>query len=183
MERKQTIEILIAAFILLGLVLLLAWFLLRGEPVQEEREQEQQREQIQYDEDDLAPSDTTGMPDQPETIARVFVERFGSFSSESGYGNIEEVMVLATPGVQAQLEQILEQARASSSEAYYGVSTTVIGLTKQVVTDDEVEFLVTTQRRESIDSPANTVVKCQDINVTLVASGDTWLVSDFAWSD
>ena len=77
----------------------------------------------------------------------------------------------------------MEQARASSSEAYYGVSTTVIGLTKQVVTDDEVEFLVTTQRRESIDSPANTVVKYQDINVTLVPSGDTWLVSDFSWSD
>jgi len=183
MERKQKIEVLIAVLVLLGLVVFLIWFLMRGEETVQEQPQEQTQIQEQYDEEDLRPSDTSNQPDQPETIARVFVERFGSFSSESGYDNIEEVMVLATESVQIRLEQLLTQARASESEAYYGVSTTVIGLSETAISESEVVFDVTTQRRESIDSPANTTVKYQDIELTLVASGDTWLVSDFSWSD
>lgn len=183
MERKQKIEIIIAILILLGLAVLLWWYLAR--PVVEEQRQEEERlEQLDENGDGAVDTiDTSDLPDQPETIARVFVERFGSFSSESGYENIDDILVLATSALQGRLQTIADQARAQGSEAYYGVSTAVLTIEEVAASNTSMSYVITTQREESIDSPGNTSIRYQEIEVTLSASGDTWLVSSFTWGE
>lgn len=117
----------------------------------------------------------------PNPVARAFVERFGSFSTESDYANIEDVMALATSGLQSRLQGIIAEARRTAGSAYYGVSTRVIAMEVVEETETSASLRITTQRQESIDSPANTTSSYKEIDVKLVREGDTWLVNDFSW--
>ena len=184
MERKHKIEIIIAVLILLVLGILLFLYFMRPAIIENIREDDD-IEVIDGEDDDtpVETVDTSDLPDQPETIARVFVERFGSFSSESGYDNIDEVSALATSSLQDRLLGIAEGARGQDSESYYGVSTTVLTFETVASSDSSITLLITTQRAESIDSPANTTTRYQEIEVAMIASGDTWLVDSFTWAE
>jgi len=115
------------------------------------------------------------------TVARVFVERFGSYSTESGYTNIDDVMTLTTADLQGRLQSLLESAQKEAQSDYYGVSTRLMASKTELSSETAVTFKISTQRQESFDSPANTSVRYQDIRVVLNKSGENWLVSDFTW--
>ncbi len=132
--------------------------------------------------DGFDPSIVLGSPDfAPEPVARAFVERFGSFSNQSGYGNIDDVLALSTEQLKPELRRIAEDARAEEDEAFYGVSTQVVGVATETAEGGRVTLRVGTQRVESIDSPANSSVKRQDILVDLVETERGWLVDGFTW--
>jgi len=109
------------------------------------------------------------------------VERFGSFSTESDYKNIEDVLSLVTTDLQVQLKQLLKDSRAQKNNSFYGVSTKVIGFNVVESTDTEMKAEIITQRSESIESPANTSVRYQNIALQLVKLDGEWLVSDYTW--
>lgn len=176
--NKKTWEVIIAIAIVLGLIVLMLFLLLREKKAETE-----------------VPSDTVPVVEFPEEIdlsagpveylpnpvARSFVERFGSFSTESDYANVDDVMTLATSSLQARLQSIAEEARRDISSSYYGVSTRVIAMEVTTETENTASMKITTQRQESIDSPANTSTSYQEIDLQLVKNGDTWLVDDFQW--
>lgn len=118
----------------------------------------------------------------PTTVARTFVERIGSYSSEADAANIEDILGMATASFQNKLEALAKESRATTSGSYYGVSTQVLTAPKTVSsTDTQVVMTMTTQREETIDTPGNTTVKYQEITITLVKSGTTWLVDGYTW--
>lgn len=180
MTRKN--EVLIAVGIIMALAMLL-FFILRT-PSEDAPNNTTGGTQAE-DTADVAEVDPADIPAQQEvsasTIGRIFVERFGSYSTESGYTNIDDVVTLATAELGARLERLAEDARAEEIGDYYGVSTRIISTKTEVSTETEAVFLVTTQRQESFDTPGNTSVRYQDIRVSLVKEGESWLVSDFTW--
>ena len=117
------------------------------------------------------------------TIARTFIERFGSYSSQSDFANVDDIRVLATASFQAELDQQVAELRSvtDAEGGYTGVSTTVISMKTVSETETETTFLITTQREESVGTPGNTSVRYQDVEVSLVKSGDSWLISDVTW--
>ncbi len=118
------------------------------------------------------------------TVARTFVERLGSYSSESDAANIEDILPMATTSFQKQLETLAKQSRASSDGSYYGVSTLVVTAPKTVsASSTQTVLSMTTQREESKGDPGNTTIKYQSITITLVKSGTTWLVDGYTWKD
>lgn len=117
-----------------------------------------------------------------ETTAMIFVERFASYSSESNFANITDVLPLTTAALSTRLQTITaEQKAAAPGSAYYGISTKVISQKVQEQTETTTTLLVSTQRAESIGSPGNTTIRYQDITVKLVKVGDSWKVDDFTW--
>lgn len=179
-------EIIIAVSVLVLLVLVFLWILLAGrQPAAEPVSQAN------------IPT-TTSKPNVPAvasnsvpttqavsaaTVAKIFIERFGSYSTESNYANIDDILALATTTLQTQLNTIADEARAklSADTAYYGISTKVISQNLDSSTDTETKLTVMTQREEAVGSPGNTSVKYQNITLDLVKSGDTWLVNSFTW--
>jgi len=118
------------------------------------------------------------------TVARTFVERLGSYSSEADAANIEDIIPMATTSFQKKLESLVKEIRASTSDAYYSVSTLVVTAPKTVsATATETVLSMTTQRVESKGDPGNTTKKYQSITITLVKSGTTWLVDGYTWKD
>ncbi len=131
------------------------------------------------------------------TIARTFIERFGSYSTETDFANVDDIRVLATPSFlansassagscgcfQAEMDQQVAVLRQGMDPdgGYTGVSTTIISIKTQTEAETSTTFLITTQREESVGNPGNTTVRYQDVEISLVKSGDDWLVDDVTW--
>ena len=187
METRKKIEIIVAIIVLIVFIVALVMFVSKTTPDQ----------QIVVD-DASGQLDTSGdrgsqvsevdPADIPSvsavsasTIARTFVERFGSYSSEVDFMNVEDVLSLATEDFEDELTGIIERARRNADDAYYGISTVVITTKVVKQTDSTATLRMTTQREEAIDDPANTTVRYQDIVIELVKDGDDWLIDGFTW--
>lgn len=177
---KHKIEITFAILVLIA-VFVLIWFLLRPT----EQGVIDTAPIVQEEEDPITFRVSQPPPGPvevaPTTVVRTFVERFGSYSNESEFTHIEDIATMSTPALQGRLLSIASEARATAGEEYYGISTYVIAMNEIARDDAAASYTVTTQRKESLNSPANTTTVYQDISISLVKDGTGWLVSDFQW--
>ena len=180
MQRKT--EVAIAILILLVLITVLLFLFRRSESVTTNTVPDTETETVTDDAvattepETVAPVHAT-----PTTVGRIFVERFGSYSTEVDYANVDDVIPLATKSLQERLQELAEEARETDSGAYYGVSTNVIKITTDEQTETAMTLTVKTQREEAFDSPANTSVRYQDIRLEFVKVGEDWFVDSFEW--
>ncbi len=190
MERKTKIEIAFAlAVVLIFFVVLVVWRMQQPDAQEAEPPRSTAGSMTQSQDKPGAQGDTSTTPPTPvvqetsaNTVARAFVERLGSYSSEADAQNVDDILSMATPAFQQQLLALAREARATAGGEYYGVSTVVI--TAPIVVNasaTETTLSMTTQREETRDTPGNTTVIYQSITLTLVKSGTTWLVSNYAW--
>lgn len=117
-----------------------------------------------------------------ETVAKIFVERYGSYSTESDFANLEDVLPLLTASYRATIEAQIETLRdAPPSESYYGVSTKVISTSFTSKEDTTATIEVLTQREEAQGSVTNISVKYQTIVLNMKEEGGEWLVDKATW--
>jgi len=190
MERKRVIEVTIAGLILLAFMFVV-WLITRDAAVEQVVEEEKVQT-LPVTNTTQKPTTTINPADVPQvqevsagTITRTFVERIGSYSSESDYQNVKDVLGIVTAELAAQLEKDAEEARAKSPDngGYYGISTSYVGAKNTQESDTAIALLVQTQREESFGSPGNSTVRYQAIEVTLVKEGQDWKVSEYTWGD
>ncbi len=175
-QTKKRIEIIFALTVIIALILLLFTLLTR----------DKKEDVIDYQDltqlEDVFTSDEMNNPEiRPEVTARSFVERFGSFSTESNFGNVDDVFPLVTPELRLELEDLRKDAAGDFGSDYYGVSTQVIQISLLSETDTEAILTLTTQKEESFGHPGNTEIRYQEIDVTLNKIGDNWLISSYNW--
>jgi len=113
-------------------------------------------------------------------VVRNFSERFGSYSTDSGYKNIEEVQVLATAKLQQELEKIM--AKPLNTNDFYGISAKFIKANIENLDEElgEATVMVTLQMSETSVSQ-NSDVYYQDLLLSLIRSGNDWLVDTLEW--
>lgn len=177
---KHKIEITFAILVLIA-VFVLIWVLLRptdSEIIDTAPIVQEEEEPITFRVSQPPPGPVEVAP---TTVVRSFVERFGSYSNESDFTNIDDIATMSTPALQGRLLSIASEARATAGEDYYGISTYVIAMNETARDAVAASYMVTTQRKESVESPANTTTVYQDISISLVKDGTNWLVSDFQW--
>jgi hypothetical protein len=181
MMSRRKIEVIAAVVILILLLILL--FIILKKP-KSEVDTTPEPEQVVETMPEVNPADipAPGVV-SASTVARIFIERFGSYSSETDFANVDDVMKLATPSYQDELEILVEGYRRQFDEnsAYAGISTQVITIKTVSESDTEATFLITTQREESLGNPGNTTLRYQDAEVTVVKSGDDWLINALTW--
>lgn len=112
-----------------------------------------------------------------------FVEKFGSFSNQNNYQNLQELQSSMTPRMWSWVEDNLITGGESASGVYSGQTTKALS-TKEVNYDEatgEAEFLVKCQRQETGDDLVSPRVYYQDITIKLVRVADNWLVDGAYW--
>ncbi len=112
-------------------------------------------------------------------VARYFVERYGSFSSQARWQNLEDLREVVTDKLWQDFEDLLNKD-VSSSE-YYSLSTKVLSLDVLSLTSDRAEVVASTQRREAKGGEEN--ISYQKMKVNLVKIGGKWLVDDVSKQD
>ncbi len=196
MERKKIIEIIIAVLVLLGLIWFVLWTITIGNVEEDTLDAQEASNTLPSTPNtpltvSSVDASTEGVGLKPtrttaSTVARTFVERIGSYSSESDYQNVEDVMGLVTANLATTLEKDAEKARAKTPTeegGYYGISTSYIGAKTVTESDTGITLLVQTQREESFGSPDNTSVRYQSVTLVLVEEEGAWKVSAYTWED
>lgn len=115
-------------------------------------------------------------------LAKTFAERFGSFSNQSGYLSIDDLVPLMTPSLADWVESAYVPKLKKEHDPngfYYQISAeaAVIKIVEQA--DDAAEILVTAQRLEKTDSAEKNF--SQDILLELKKVDGAWLVDGAYW--
>lgn len=120
-----------------------------------------------------------------ERMAGSFAERFGSYSNQSDYSNIEDLMIFMTGSMKEWAEGYIIKTAGKSGDRsiYYGITTKSVA--EEVKNFDqsggEAEILVTTQRREASGARANFRTFYQDITIRFKKESGAWKVDAAVW--
>jgi len=118
-------------------------------------------------------------------VASSFVERFGSYSNQSNYKNLDELNVFMTASMQNWIIRYKEDLKKQNPDinTYYALETKAIST--QVRSLDEKagrgEILVKTQRQEFKNSITNPRIFYQDILLNLVKVDNQWKINGAYW--
>ncbi|MFA6466741.1 MAG: hypothetical protein WCV71_02695 [Patescibacteria group bacterium] len=110
-------------------------------------------------------------------LAKSYIARFGSWSTDNQGANLKELLPLSSPKMQEYLASIeLNFAK----QEFSGNTTKSLSAKIININDNEAEILVNTQK---INTKANLEqeVYYQEALVKLIKSGETWLVDQVEW--
>lgn len=110
-------------------------------------------------------------------MARIFIERYATFSSDNNGDNIREVESIVTKELWAEISKRLNVA---STGIFSGATTKVFAVDVTEFASGQAKVAMMTQR--TITKGAATEQKNENVNVWLVKAGDSWLVNKFEWA-
>jgi len=115
-----------------------------------------------------------------EATARSFAERWGSFSTESDYQNVQDLHAVMTPSMRTWADTyVRDQRKNQKSGEFYGVTSRAMKTETIEDTGATVKVAVTAQR---VETKGNTPARSyyQTMELSLIKNGDGYLV-DGAW--
>ncbi len=114
-------------------------------------------------------------------LARIFLERYNSYSSDANFQNIREVQGLVTDALWTQISAPLSYASSASVSGggFVGVSANVIGTELSAWQDSAAKVVLKTVLAEEKNGVINT--RQRTANVDLIKASGKWLVDKFVW--
>ncbi len=111
-----------------------------------------------------------------------FVQRYGSYSNEALFQNVEDLYSQMTDSLQAYAQQMVTAGRqnAASDKTYYGTTTYVRTVKSETASDQQVRYLLATQRVERTGDTERSYY--QDITVVIKKVGSEWKVDQAQWA-
>lgn len=120
-----------------------------------------------------------------KSIARSFAERFGTYSNQSNFENIEHLLPYMTERMKKWANTYLDDKRTNPVYAgiYHGITTKSLSI--ETVSYDTsagtAEFMIKTQRRESTGSTSNSQLTYQDVQIKFRREQGVWKVDEAWW--
>lgn len=183
-ERKKYILEGLGIILIIALIILLLFWLRSDREVETEEPDLPSTEDVRSmprTEDVFDEEVRNNATTSPLVNARIFTERFGSFSSEADFGNLRDVYPIVTPQLRERLEALAESGRDEIREQYFGISTRIISSEILEETNSSASIRVSTQRVEATGSITNQQTRYQDITLSLINSEGNWLIADYEW--
>ena len=141
----------------------------------------QATEPVRTAEEATAPDVRTNL----KRIAAAFAERYGSYSNQGDYRNLEELRSLMTDRLARETTEFVTRSRAEGiqSPEYTGITTRAL-VTNVVLFNEDAgtaDVTVNTQREEITSAGAR--IYYQKINLDFVQVGNLWKVDSIEWAD
>lgn len=112
-----------------------------------------------------------------QQLAKVLVERYGTYSSDNNWQNIKDVQTLVTKSLWSKLSS---QMKAASTDAFVGVTTKVIGMDLTQWSDAKAVIKLKTVRTEEKNGKFTTYY--QNASVEMVKQNEQWLADKLTWN-
>lgn len=122
-----------------------------------------------------------------QRIAVTFAERYGSFSNQSDFANLESVLPYMTAAFQDRTRLFIssERAKKRDTSIYYALTTRSSRVTTETFNENgpTAMFLVLASRSEAIGSPVNVQHYEETFRVTMSKEGGVWRVDNATWEN
>lgn len=113
-----------------------------------------------------------------EQLAKTFVERYGTYSTDNESQNIKESQELVTPALWAKIGASL--GASSSGQPFYGITTKIIST--NITSWSETKATVSLKAMRTEDKNGTISSRNQNVTVEMVKEGEKWLASSIAWN-
>lgn len=128
-----------------------------------------------------AASQTEPIQEDVRQLASSFAERFGSWSNQTGAGNIADLKLFMTSNMKAWADDYIESSSLGNNdyEQYYGITTKAVVAEVLDYQTNSAQVLVKTKRTETKNN--QTKEFNQDLLLKLLKVGQTWKVDSANW--
>jgi len=120
-----------------------------------------------------------------KAIASTFTERFGSYSNQDNFSNLNSLRDLMTIKMRTWADQYIAQQIEESGDnsVYYGFTTKAVSvkIDDLDITLGRAEVLVSTQRQEARGDINNPRVFYQDLKLSMTKNTEGWKVDEANW--
>ncbi len=116
-----------------------------------------------------------------QQLAKVFVERYGTYSSDNNFQNIKEVQTLVTESLWSKISApITAKTTTSANQNFTGMTTKVISMDLTSWSDAKATVELKTSRIEEKNGVVTT--RYQNAIVEMVKLNGVWLVNKLLWN-
>ena len=122
-------------------------------------------------------NDEEKMKSVVQNIAKIFVERYGSYSTDNPGQNLKDLEVLSTPDLWGVLKVRIENM--SASQSFIGVSTR--SFSSSLINFEKEKALVRVISAREENKNGEITNFNQEAEVSLIMVKDSWLVDDVKW--
>ncbi|MDD5625564.1 MAG: hypothetical protein PHG83_00150 [Patescibacteria group bacterium] len=111
--------------------------------------------------------------------ARSFIERYGSYSTDSDYENLKELLPTMAQPLQTETETRIKKGVKNDMAVsnFLGLTTKVISINLDEFTPDS-EAIFSAEVQEQAAHPGQTDISYKTAKLTLVKSADEWKVGE-----
>lgn len=116
-----------------------------------------------------------------QQLAKVFVERYGTYSSDNNFQNIKEAQTLVTESMWSKISApISAKITTSANQNFTGMTTKVISMDLTSWSDSKATVELKTSRTEEKNRVVTT--RYQNATVEMVKLNGVWLVNKLLWN-
>lgn len=111
-------------------------------------------------------------------LAGSFVERYGSYSNQTDFENLSDLLPFMSRDLKNWAENFIKEKRKSIAEnqPYYGLTTKTLKKELVSFSDDLVKIKVSVQKSEMIGGDFNAKVFYEDYLVELIKEDEIWKI-------
>jgi len=191
-KKIIAISIIVAAFLILfGLIYFMFLASVPSEPVAvvEETPTQEQLPQtpIIVEPKQKLSAKTEATEEDLKRLAASFIERYGTYSNQSGYNNITDLNLFMSRSLRAWADNFIAQRNneIEDNSIYYGITTKSVVI--ETVDFDDLSgtavFSIKTQRQEAVGGPNNIRSFQQDAEVEMLKESGVWKVNKVNWGE
>ena len=113
-----------------------------------------------------------------QQLAKVFLERYGTYSSDNNFQNIKDVETLVTRSLWSKISAPMNAK--TTTQSFTGVTTKVVSMDLTSWSDTKAVVEFKTMRVEEKNGAVTT--KYQNATVELIKQGSSWLADKLVWN-
>lgn len=110
-------------------------------------------------------------------LAKVFVERYGTYSTDNNFQNIKEVEAFVTQSLWSKISAPMNSK--TTNQSFVGMTTKVISMDLTSWADTKATVELKTTRTE--EKNGGVTARYQTITLSIVKQGSVWLVDKLVW--
>lgn len=115
-------------------------------------------------------------------LARIFTERFGSYSNRNNFENITTLEPFMTERMQTEMAEYIDaNTKEGIPDEFYGITTTVVSTKLDGFTEEQSATVTVGTKRVETRGQQDPTVLTQDASVKFQYVEGNWKVDKFTW--
>jgi hypothetical protein len=119
------------------------------------------------------------------SIALAYTERYGSFSNQNDFENLEDLKIWMSKSLQKPTDAYIagERAKNANTSVYHGYTTSALSAKIDSITNDKATVTVSARRQEVDDNTNQSKTYFQDLVLKFIKEDDAWKVNEANWQN